>query len=256
MAYELIPVPAFRDNYIWLMAGAKSAAVVDPGDAPPVRKALEERHLMLVAILITHHHADHMGGAAALALQYGCPVYGPAGESIEAVTERLREGQQVDIPRLESSFHVLEIPGHTAGHIAYYGHNIVFCGDTLFSAGCGRLFEGTAAQMSRSLAKLMALPDATNICCGHEYTVANLRFARVVEPGNRDIMEYAIEAAELRGRNQATLPSTLGRERRVNPFLRCGEPAVVTAAQRHAGHELQGPIEVFAVIRSWKDIFT
>ncbi|HVC28287.1 MAG TPA: hydroxyacylglutathione hydrolase [Gammaproteobacteria bacterium] len=256
MAYELIPVPAFRDNYIWLMAGAKSAAVVDPGDAAPVRKALEERHLMLAAILITHHHADHMGGAAALALQYGCPVYGPAGESIEAVTEPLHEGQEVNIPRLEIDFNVLEIPGHTAGHIAFCGNNIVFCGDTLFSAGCGRLFEGTAAQMSRSLGKLAALPDSTAICCGHEYTMANLRFARVVEPGNRDIMDYATEAAELRSRNLPTLPSTLGRERSVNPFLRCDTPAVVTAAQRHAGHALQGPIEVFAVIRSWKDIFT
>ncbi|MGA9856177.1 MAG: hydroxyacylglutathione hydrolase [Gammaproteobacteria bacterium] len=256
MGYELIPLPAFRDNYIWLMAGARSAAVVDPGDAGPVRKALEERHLMLAAILITHHHADHMGGAAALALQYGCPVFGPAGESIDAVTEALREGQEADIPGLDIRFKVLDIPGHTAGHIAFYGNNIVFCGDTLFSAGCGRLFEGTAAQMSRSLAKLSALPDSTTICCGHEYTVANLRFARVMEPSNRDIMDYAAKTAELRSRNLPTLPSNLGRERCVNPFLRCDKPAVVTAAQRHAGHELPGPIEVFAVIRNWKDTFT
>ena len=256
MAFELIPLPAFRDNYIWLLAGAQAAAVVDPGDAAPVREALEERHLMLAAVLVTHHHVDHMGGAAALALQYGCPVFGPAGETIEAVTEPLREGQQADIPRLETCFKVLEIPGHTAGQIAYCGHNIVFCGDTLFSAGCGRLFEGTATQMSRSLAKLSALPDSTAICCGHEYTVANLRFARAVEPGNRDILDYAAEAAELRSRNLPTLPSTLGRERHVNPFLRCGESTVATAARRHAGRELQDPIEVFAVIRSWKDTFT
>ncbi len=256
MEFELIPLPAFRDNYIWMLAGDACAVVVDPGDAEPARELLEQRRMTLTAVLVTHHHADHMGGAAALALQYGCPVYGPAAESIDAVTEPLHEGQRVKIPSLQTGFEVLEIPGHTAGHIAYYGQNIVFCGDTLFSAGCGRLFEGTAAQMSRSLAKLMALPDATAICCGHEYTIANLRFAHTLEPMNRDIMEYANEAAELRSRNQPTLPSNLSLERRVNPFLRCSEPAVVTAAQRHAGHELQSPVEVFAEIRHWKDTFT
>jgi hydroxyacylglutathione hydrolase len=256
MAFELTALPAFRDNYIWLLAGAKAAAVVDPGEAAPVRAALEERRLMLAAVLITHHHADHMGGAAALALQHGCPVFGPAGEAIEAVTHPLREGQLAEIPRLEIGFEVLEIPGHTAGHIAYFGHNIVFCGDTLFSAGCGRLFEGTAAQMYRSLAKLSGLPDTTAVCCGHEYTVANLRFARAVEPGNRDVMSYAAEAAGWRSRNLPTLPSTLDRERRVNPFLRCSQPAVETAARRHVGRELPDPIEVFAVLRYWKDTFT
>lgn len=256
MGFELIPLPAFRDNYIWMLAGEKGAVVVDPGDAQPAREFLEQRRMTLMAVLVTHHHADHMGGAAALALQYSCPVYGPAAEAIDAVTEPLREGQRVDIPSLQASFTVLEIPGHTAGHIAYYGHNIVFCGDTLFSAGCGRLFEGTAAQMSHSLAKLLDLPDATEICCGHEYTISNLRFAHALEPGNRDIMEYANEAAELRNRNLPTLPSNLSRERRVNPFLRCSEPAIVTSAQRHAGHELQSPVEVFAVIRHWKDTFT
>jgi hydroxyacylglutathione hydrolase len=256
MPFELIALPAFRDNYIWLLAGARNAVVVDPGDATPVRAALEERRLLLAAILVTHHHADHMGGAAALALHYGCPVYGPAGEAIQEVTVPLREGQLVDIPHLETSFKVLEIPGHTAGHIAYCGHNIVFCGDTLFSAGCGRLFEGTAVQMSRSLAKLAALPDTTEICCGHEYTVANLRFARAVEPANRDVLDYAAEAAKRRNLNLPTLPSMLRRERCVNPFLRCDEPTVISAAQRRAGHELQGQTEVFAVIRSWKDTFT
>ncbi len=256
MAFELIPLPAFRDNYIWLLAGSKTAVAVDPGDATPVLEALAKRQLLLAAVLVTHHHADHAGGAAILAARFDCPVFGPAGEAIEAVNQPLREGQQADIPALETRFKVLEIPGHTAGHIAYCGHNIVFCGDTLFSAGCGRLFEGTAAQMSRSLAKLSALPDSTAICCGHEYTVANLRFALAVEPDNRDILDYAEDAAELRSRNLPTLPSTLGRERRVNPFLRCGMPDVVNAAERHAGHELRNPIEVFAVIRSWKDTFT
>ncbi|MGH8377755.1 MAG: hydroxyacylglutathione hydrolase [Gammaproteobacteria bacterium] len=276
MAFELLPLPAFRDNYIWLLAGTRTAAVVDPGDATPVVRALAERRLNLAAILITHHHSDHMGGAAVLAQQFGCPVFGPVGEAIAAVTHPLEEGQYAEIAPLAARFRVLDIPGHTAGHIAYASRdtdaserhfpgsptmarlvkNIVFCGDTLFSAGCGRLFEGSAAQMSASLDKLAALPDSTAVCCGHEYTVANLRFARAVEPGNRDILDYAEEAAERRARNLPTLPSTLERERRVNPFLRCNEPAVIAAAQAHAGRELRGPIEVFAVIRSWKDRFT
>ncbi|MGA9851882.1 MAG: hydroxyacylglutathione hydrolase [Gammaproteobacteria bacterium] len=256
MDFELLPLPAFRDNYIWLLAGARAAVVVDPGDPAPVVQALAERQLHLVAVLITHHHPDHMGGAAALAGQFDCPVFGPAAEAIAAVTRPLRDGQKAEIAALDMGFRVLEIPGHTAGHIAYYGHNIVFCGDTLFSAGCGRLFEGTAAQMSRSLTKLAALPDSTAICCGHEYTVANLRFARIVEPGNRDILSYAEQAAERRGRNLPTLPSTLERERKVNPFLRCGEQTVVAAARHECGREPRDAIEVFAVIRSWKDRFT
>ncbi|MGH8284112.1 MAG: hydroxyacylglutathione hydrolase [Gammaproteobacteria bacterium] len=255
MAFKLLPLPAFRDNYIWLLAGTGTAAVVDPGDAAPVVHALAQRRLGLAAVLITHHHSDHMGGAAALAREFSCPVFGPAGEAIAAVTHPLREGQYAEITPLAARFGVLDIPGHTVGHIAYTGHNIVFCGDTLFSAGCGRLFEGSAAQMSRSLGKLAALPDLTSVCCGHEYTVANLRFAQTLEPGNRDILDYAEEAAARRGQNLPTLPSALGRERRVNPFLRCREPAVIAAAQAHAGHELRDPIEVFAVIRSWKDTF-
>lgn len=256
MAFELAPLPAFHDNYIWLLTGARSAAVVDPGDAAPVRRALAERQLTLAAVLITHHHADHAGGAAALAEQFHCPVFGPAGETIPAVSHRLKEGQYANIPPLNARFRVLDIPGHTAGHIAYCGHNIVFCGDTLFSAGCGRLFEGTAAQMSQSLDKLAMLPDATALYCGHEYTLANLRFARMLEPDNHDIANYAEQAAQQRERNLPTLPSTLERERRVNPFLRCRDAALIAAAQHHAKRELRDPIEVFAVIRSWKDTFT
>lgn len=256
MDFEPTPIPAFRDNYIWLVKRGDSALVVDPGDAEPVRAYLSGNRLRLAAILITHHHPDHAGGAAALASDAGCPVYGPATEAIAAVTAPVREGDEVVIPALQARFRVLDIPGHTAGHVAYTGDNIVFCGDTLFSAGCGRLFEGTAAQMSDSLAKLAGLPDQTAVCCGHEYTLANLRFAQTVEPGNPDILAYAEKAKARRERGEPTLPSLLGLERRINPFLRCGEPSVMAAAAGQAGHEMADPVEVFAVIRNWKDKFT
>ena len=256
MQFDVVPLPAFKDNYIWLLAGVRDAAVVDPGDPEPVLRALAQRQLMLTAILLTHHHGDHVGGAGALADKFNCPVFGPAAENIAGVSCPLREGAYADVPALGLRFRAQEIPGHTAGHIAYHGHNIVFCGDTLFSAGCGRLFEGTVAQMSQSLSKLAALPDSTAVCCGHEYTVANLRFAQAVEPENREIREYAKQAAQRRRDNMPTLPSDLARERRVNPFLRCREPAVIAAAEQYAGRALKNSTEVFAVIRSWKDTFT
>jgi len=255
MDFSLVPLPAFSDNYIWLLAAGAVAVVVDPGDAVPVRLALREQRLRLAAVLVTHHHPDHMGGAQALAEEHACPVYGPARERIDAVSVPLREGAAPELPGF-GVFRVLDIPGHTAGHIAYGGHGIIFCGDTLFSAGCGRLFEGTAAEMCRSLAKLAALPDATAVCCGHEYTLANLKFAREVEPDNREVREYMEECAARRARGEPTLPSRLGRERRVNPFLRCDEPAVRDAARRRLGREPEDAVEVFAAIRAWKDAFS
>lgn len=256
MPFELEPLPALRDNYIWLLANRGGAVVVDPGDVVPVQRVLSARNSTLAAILLTHHHADHTGGALELARHYGCPVYGPANEPIAAVNRPLQEGQYAEIPDLGLRFRVLDIPGHTAGHIAFYSHNIVFCGDTLFSAGCGRLFEGSPEQMSGALDKLASLPGTTAICCGHEYTLDNLKFAAAVEPANREILEYAEQAAEKRRQGLPTLPSTLERERQINPFLRCREPPVTEAAERHAGHELQDTVEVFAAIRAWKDNFS
>jgi hydroxyacylglutathione hydrolase len=256
MDLRLTALPAFRDNYIWLLDAGGRAVVVDPGEAAPVRRALAERSLRLEAVLVTHHHSDHMGGAAELAREHACPVYGPATEDIAAVDRPLVEGAEVGLPGIGARFGVLDIPGHTAGHIAYQGHGIMFCGDTLFSAGCGRLFEGTAEQMYASLAKLAALPDGTALCCGHEYTLANLRFAAAVEPDNRAAADYAAECATRRSRGESTLPSHLGLERRVNPFLRCREPAVQAAASRVAGRKLTDAVEVFAAIRKWKDGFS
>lgn len=256
MNFELQALPALRDNYIWLLAGRDAAVAVDPGEAAPVRAALTRRALPLAAVLLTHHHADHVGGAAELAAEHHCPVYGPAGERIGAVSRPLAEGQYVEIAALPARFRVIEVPGHTAGHIAYYGHDMVFCGDTLFSAGCGRLFEGTAAQMFASLERLAALPEDTAVCCGHEYTLANLRFAQAAEPGNRDIAAYAAEAAERRALGEPTLPSRIGRERRVNPFLRCRERTLRAAAGARSGRAPADAVEVFAVLRDWKDNFT
>lgn len=252
---RVVPIPAFRDNYIWCLRDATHAAVVDPGDAEPVFEFLARERLALSAILATHHHSDHIGGIGALTREYPAPVYAPFDERIDGVTDRVREADIVRLPDLGLDFEVFEIPGHTLTHIAYYGTKMLFCGDTLFACGCGRLFEGTPRQMVTSLTKLASLPDDTLVYCGHEYTQANLRFGRTVDPANQVLVSWEREADDLRRRGQPTLPSSLARERLGNPFLRCEDPAVSAAASREAGQELAGPVPVFAALREWKNRF-
>ena len=255
---EVSPVRAFSDNYIWLIrtpADRLGAVVVDPGDARPVNVALNQHGLALHAILVTHHHPDHVGGVAELAAAHGAAVFGPARESMPCDVTKLYDGDCVDLADLGLEFRVMDVPGHTRGHIAYHGHEALFCGDTLFSGGCGRLFEGSPAQMLASLDRIAALPAATRVFCAHEYTLGNLRFAAAVEPGNAAVLEALEATRALRARDGISLPSTIGRERQINPFLRCREPAVRAAVEVRAGHSLAEPVEIFAAVRSWKDGF-
>lgn len=254
---EIVPVPAFRDNYIWTLRapGGRSAVVVDPGDAAPVLEHLAQEGLELSAILATHHHPDHVGGIAELVARRNVPVYGPRGEPIPTMTHPVGGGDEVSLPQLGVTFQVLDIPGHTRAHVAYYGAGALFCGDTLFACGCGRLFEGTAEQMYASLGKLSSLPDDTRVYCGHEYTLANIGFARTVEPGNDALALREQQARRLREAGRPTLPSTLGEEKQTNPFLRCAEPAVIESANKYLGARIADPVRVFSAIRDWKNRF-
>ena len=253
----ITPVAAFKDNYIWLLRRGNEAAIVDPGDAGPVIRALDQQQLRLSAILATHHHADHVGGLVALKQRYAATAYGPARENVTGLDHRLAAGDKIDV--LGTRFVVIDIPGHTAGHIAFYAAGLqppaVFCGDTLFACGCGRLFEGTPEQMLASLDALAALPAATRVYCGHEYTVANIRFALEVEPDNRDLQTRAEMAAAMRKRGEPTLPSTIGLELATNPFLRCDAPSVRAAVSDISPSALSTRVSTFAAIRTWKDGF-
>lgn len=254
---EVLAVPAFQDNYLWLLHDpARCAWIVDPGDAAPVEAALDAHHLTLAGVLITHHHFDHTGGALQLAAQHGCPIYGPANSPFEGITAPLVDGATLTLGT--TGFTVLTVPGHTLDHIAYYSAEagLLFCGDTLFAGGCGRMFEGTAPQMYESLARLAALPDATAVYCAHEYTLANLRFAKAVEPDNAALLGRIAEAEALRAAGTPTVPTTIALERATNPFLRTEAPAVRRAlAAQDEALEAAEPSACFAALRSWKDRF-
>jgi len=265
---ELAAIAAFSDNYIWMLHDGVNAIVVDPGDAAPVQQALAAQSLRLAGILVTHHHADHVGGVNDLRPLLHGPVYGPAGETMPQPCTPCAAGSRLQL--LGEDFEVLDVPGHTAGHIAFVlraprdgSAPILFCGDTLFSGGCGRVFEGTPAQMHASLQQLSALPGTTRVCCAHEYTLSNLRFAQAVEPDNLALRHYRERCEALRAQGLPTLPSTLALELQINPFLRCEQPAVSAAAQHYRASAAASPllavgsdaVSVFANLRQWKNEF-
>lgn len=256
---KLHPIEAFSDNYIWILHDDKQAMVVDPGDASPVQAYLEHHGLKLDTILITHHHPDHVGGVASLLEGTDVKVIGPASEQLPVPVRRVKEGDSIEALGLTGR--VLDVPGHTAGHVAYLMDigmlqaPVLFCGDTLFSGGCGRLFEGTPAQMLASLDKLAALPESTRVCPAHEYTLSNLAFASHIEPDNQELQRYQSQCRALRANRRPTLPSCIGQERQINPFLRVREPSVTRSACRHAQREALSTEQVFAVLREWKNEF-
>lgn len=260
---NLLPISALADNYIWLLHNGREALVVDPGAAEPVLHSLQAHGLALQTILVTHHHADHVGGVAALREATGATVYGPAFEAIPEPAQRVEDGEVLELLGLR--WQVLAIPGHTSGHVAYYCSEaregdatapILFCGDTLFSGGCGRIFEGTPAQMHASLQQLAALDTRTRVCCAHEYTVSNLRFAQAVEPNNAQLLHHVQQCQLLRARGLPTLPSTLELELAVNPFLRCGIVQVAQGARQFAPHlDTLNTLSVFTALREWKNVF-
>ena len=254
---DLIALPAFEDNYLWLLHDGQQALVVDPGDAAPVQAALRRLGLRLACILVTHHHGDHTGGVTALREASGATVYGPARERIPEPFTPLAGGDRLRVLGLD--FEVLDVPGHTAGHIAFFARDVdgaplLFCGDTLFSGGCGRIFEGTPAQLLASLDALAALPPTTRVCAAHEYTLGKLRFARTVEPDNTALADHERQCLQRRADGRPTLPSTIGLERAINPFLRSREAAVTRAVRAHSP-SANDAVAVFAALRQWKNEF-
>lgn len=254
---HIIPIPAFKDNYIWTLHNRQHAVVVDPGDAAPVRAYLDARKLKLAAILCTHHHNDHVGGVCELAQVYNAQVHGPQHEDIPCLSHAAGEGDVIEVPELGIKLAVLEIPGHTRGHLAYLGCGGIFCGDTLFGCGCGRIFEGTAGQLFHSLQRLADLPGETKVYCAHEYTEANIRFALACEPGNAQLKQHQEDSRALRAAGRPTLPSTIALEKATNPFLRCAMPEIIHSAERQSGLKLPTDDEaaVFAALREWRNHF-
>lgn len=257
MRFSILPVAALRDNYIWFIVNNKTRAclIVDPGEVHAVSHAILQHALKPHAILLTHHHWDHTNGAEALKKKYNIPVFGSANEEVLALTHPLKEKDVLEFKAIGVTFRVIAITGHTRGHIAYYGENRLFCGDTLFTGGCGRVFEGTYEDMYRALCALARLPDSTQVYCGHEYTVANLAFALAVEPASLMLQKRMRAAKIARAAGKPTVPATLGLEKATNPFLRVSMPDVKAAAQKRVGHPLPDPVAVFAALRQWKDIF-
>jgi hydroxyacylglutathione hydrolase len=256
---EIIPLPALgnHNNYIWLLKNKASnhIAIVDPGEAEPLLELIDSEKLIPIAILITHHHWDHVNGVEDITEKHDIPVYTPKTESVKGSTNPVGEGDVLVLDELNLTLNILDVPGHTSGAVAYYNDDMVFSGDTLFAAGCGRMFEGTPPQMHASLSKFKNLPDDTLLYCGHEYTVANLQFAAAVEPDNILIQERIIKAQELRRKNKPTVPSTLEIEKQTNPFLRCEVDSVIDAANKHSNRNLTESHDVFAALRQWKDGF-
>jgi hydroxyacylglutathione hydrolase len=260
MNVTVTPIPFARDNYLWMLDDGRGAILVDPGEAEPALRALARRGLEPAAILLTHHHADHTGGVAAIAAHFAAArtaiaVYGPARENIAGVTRPVRDGDVVRIASPELDFQVLDVAAHTRGHVAYLGADMLFCGDALFSAGCGRIFEGSPADLDRALARLARLPPSTQVYCAHEYTLANLAFARAAEPENAERDRYAAWCETRRAHNEPTLPSTIAIERAVNPFLRCGEKSVQDAVGTHFRARPSDALACLAALRAWKDTF-
>jgi hydroxyacylglutathione hydrolase len=245
----IVPIPAFRDNYLWLLVHGGNAAVVDPGDAAPVMAYLQQHGLTLRAILATHHHNDHIGGIKPLLEQFKVPVYAPKDPLFNFAYTPVKDHDEIILPELETTLHVLDVPGHTAIHVAYYGRNSLFCGDTLFGCGCGRIFDGSCAQLYRSLQKLAQLPGETQVYCGHEYTLDNIRFALSVDPHNAELIERQTSSQALVSRGLPTLPSTLKLEKATNPFLRCHAPALRSATG------MEQDIDVFCTLREMKNHF-